>query len=147
MQHFGKQKGKCYPKCLWKTNTNISQWAGRDRITELLYEGKTRSEIARAIGRHKGTISRELKRNSSPEYKLYLSHRAQQRADQARTEASRRPVLKSDSIRKYVQEKLMIGWSPEIIAGRIKKDLPGLSVSHEPSTSIFIILRHQTVMN
>ena len=25
----------------------------------------------------------------------------------------------------------MIGWSPEIIAGRIKKDLPGLSVSHE----------------
>lgn len=105
--------------------------AERDRITELLYEGKTRSEIARAIGRHKGTISRELKRNSSPEYKLYLSHRAQQRADQRRSEASRRPVLKSDSIRKYVQEKLMIGWSPEIIAGRIKKDLPGLSVSHE----------------
>ena len=24
VQHLGKQKGKCYPKCLWKTNTNIS---------------------------------------------------------------------------------------------------------------------------
>src|SRR3989338_911673 len=23
VQHLGKQKGKCYPECLWKTNTNI----------------------------------------------------------------------------------------------------------------------------
>ena len=103
----------------------------RDKITELLYERKTISEIAKALGRHKSTISRELKRNSSSEYKLYLSHRAQSRADQRRTEASCRLLLKDDPTREYVQEKLMIGWSPEIIAGRIKKDHPGLSISHE----------------
>ena len=103
----------------------------RDTITELLYERKTVSEIAKAIGCHKSTISRELKRNSSPEYKLYLSHRAHHRADQRRIKASCHLRLKNDSTRKYVQEKLMIGWSPEIIAGRIKKDHPGLSISHE----------------
>jgi len=54
----------------------------RDNITIMKSEGKTLSEIARVIGRNKGTISRELQRNSSPEYKLYLSHRAQGRAEQ-----------------------------------------------------------------
>ncbi|MGR3310734.1 MAG: NAD(P)-binding protein [Candidatus Brocadiales bacterium] len=24
-QHLGKPKGKCYPECLWKNNTNIYQ--------------------------------------------------------------------------------------------------------------------------
>ncbi|MGR3310047.1 MAG: hypothetical protein ACUZ77_04665 [Candidatus Brocadiales bacterium] len=49
----------------------------------------------------------------------------------------------------------MIGWSPEIIAGRIKKDHPGLSISPRHvamactrlSTSISTILRHRSVMN
>jgi transposase, IS30 family len=104
----------------------------RDRITELLlYERKTISEIAKVLGRHKSTISLELQRNSSPVRELYLSRRAQFRADQRRTEACCRPRLKNDPTRNYVQEKLIIGWSPEIIAGRIKKDHPGLSISHE----------------
>src|SRR3989338_6514166 len=102
----------------------------RDKITELLYERKTVSEIAKAIGCHKSTISRELKRNSSPEYKLYLSHRAHHRADQRRIKASCRLRLKNDSTRQYVQENLMIGWSPEIIAGRIKKDYPSFSCTY-----------------
>jgi len=103
----------------------------RDTLTELFYERKTVSEIAKALGRHKSTISRELKRNSSPEYKLYLSHRAQQRADQRKTKARSRLRLKNDLIRKYVHKKLLMGWSPEIIAGRIQKDHPKLSISYE----------------
>ena len=47
----------------------------RDQITIMLCEGKNISEIAKALGRSKGTISRELQRNSSTEYKKYLSHR------------------------------------------------------------------------
>ncbi|MGR3310695.1 MAG: helix-turn-helix domain-containing protein [Candidatus Brocadiales bacterium] len=79
--------------------------ADRDIITELLYEGKTISEIANAIGRHKSTISRELKRNSSPVQTRYFSHRAQFRADQRRTEACCRLLLKNDPTREYVQGK------------------------------------------
>src|SRR3990170_694118 len=48
-----------------------------------------------------------------------------------KTKASGRQRLKNDLVRNYVQERLMTGWSPEIIAGRIKKDHPGLSISHE----------------
>lgn len=55
--------------------------AERDQITQLLWDGKEVSGIAEALGRDKSTISRELKRNSSPEYKKYLSHRAHLRAE------------------------------------------------------------------
>lgn len=116
----------------------------RDIITELLYERRTVSEIAKVLCRHKSTISRELKRNSSSEYKLYLSHRAQHRADQRRTKASSRLRLKNDLIRKYVQEKLIIGWSPEIIAGRIQKDHPKLSISYE---AIYQYIYHSQTPN
>ncbi len=54
----------------------------RDAITVMKSEGKTLSEIAGVLGRDKGTIEMELQRNSSHEYKLYLSHRAQGRAEQ-----------------------------------------------------------------
>ncbi|OHB99976.1 MAG: hypothetical protein A2Z57_12435 [Planctomycetes bacterium RIFCSPHIGHO2_12_39_6] len=116
----------------------------RDKITELRYEWKNISEIARALRCHKSTISRELKRNSSQGYKLYLSHRAQQRADQRRTETRCRQRLKNDLVRNYVQEKLMTGWSPEIIAGRIKKDYPGFSISHE---AIYQYIYHKQTPN
>ena len=116
----------------------------RDKRTALLYERKTLSEIAKAIGRHKSTISRELKRNSSPEYNLYLSHRAHHRADQRRINARCCMRLKNDLIRNYAHEKLTIGWSPEILAGRIKKDHPGLSISHE---AIYQYIYHPQTQN
>lgn len=103
----------------------------RDNITVMKSEGKTLSEIARVLGRNKGTISRELQRNSSPEYKLYLSHRAQGRAEQRKREGCQRPRLKNDRIMFYVRSKLSEGWSPEQISGRIGIDHAGLSISHE----------------
>jgi len=67
----------------------------RDTIMVMLWEHKTPSEIARALGRDKGTISRELKNNSSPKHKKYLSHRAHQRAMQKREKAGKRQRLKN----------------------------------------------------
>lgn len=103
----------------------------RDQITIMLYEGRKIREIAKTLGRDKSTISRELNRNSSSEYKKYLSHRAHARADGRRTAAGCRPRLKNDLLRAYVKEKLTLGWSPELIAGRITIDHPGYSISHE----------------
>jgi IS30 family transposase len=103
----------------------------RDKITVMKSEGKAISEIARVIGRNKGTISRELQRNSSSEYKLYLSHRAQGRAEQRKQEACERPRLKNNRIKLYVRNKLSEGWSPEQISGRIKKEHACFSISHE----------------
>jgi IS30 family transposase len=103
----------------------------RDVITIMLAQKKSLGEIAKALDRSKSTISRELQRNSSPEYKLYLSHRADSRAGERRQRASQRPRLKNDRIVSYVTARLKQGWSPELIAGRIRIDHPGLSISHE----------------
>jgi len=97
----------------------------------MLSEKKKIGEIGKELGRSKSTISRELKRNSSPEYKLYLSHRAHARSVSRREEASSRPRLKDKRIISYMREKLNKGWSPEQISGRISIDLPNLSISHE----------------
>ena len=88
-------------------------------------------EIARALGRAKSTITRELRLNASPSYHCYLPHRAQERADRRRKEVSQRVRLKEERIRSYVVAKLQEHWSPEIIAGRIGLDHPGGSISHE----------------
>ena len=47
----------------------------RDKIAYLRAQGKSISEIADSIGRNKGSVSRELKRNGSPVYNVYLANR------------------------------------------------------------------------
>src|SRR4030067_456365 len=46
----------------------------RDLITTMLAEEKSLGEIAKALGRSKSTVSRELRRNATPASRLYMSH-------------------------------------------------------------------------
>lgn len=92
--------------------------------------GKTISEIAQALGRSRSTIRRELRRNTTPGCH-YVDGAAQQRAVERRQRVGRRPHIPDERIRGYVREKLLARWSPELIAGRIRQDLPGATISHE----------------
>ncbi len=103
----------------------------RDRIAVLKAEGTSVSQIARALGRDKSCISRELRRNRSPVYKCYHATAAGKRAKQRKCKAGKRERLKRPEIRQYVVSKLQVGWSPELIAGRIGMEQPGLGISHE----------------
>jgi IS30 family transposase len=104
--------------------------AERELIASMHWEGKGPSEIARTIGRNKGTISRELRRNSSHEYNCYTPCQAHKRSAQRKLTARHsRPLLKNKKIQQYVRQKLKLNWSPEIIAGCLKKQ--GQSISHE----------------
>ncbi len=103
----------------------------RERIAQLRNEGIVLSEIARQLGRDKGTISRELKRNGTLLYKSYTPCRAQNRSEERRRAASRRERLRDETIRQYVHEKLFSGWAPEQISGRLPLDHRGLSISPE----------------
>lgn len=103
----------------------------RELIAKMHWEGKKLSEIANALARDKGTISRELKRNASSEYRCYTPCRAQYRADERRKTASKRPRLKNETVCQYVLEKLALGWSPELIAGRLPLEHIGFSISYE----------------
>lgn len=112
-----------------KTYVQLTE-SERELIASMHWEGKGPSEIARTIDRDKGTISRELRRNASAEYYCYSPCQAHKRSAQRKLTARHsRPLLKSKKIQQYVRQKLKLGWSPEIIAGRLKKT--GQSISHE----------------
>ena len=103
----------------------------RDKIAILRAEGKSLALIANMIGRNKSTISRELRRNRTPVYDVYLSHKAHERAITRKQSAGKRLRLKNNIIRKYVTSKLEMKWFPELIAGTLPLDHPGLFISHE----------------
>lgn len=113
-----------------RTYTQLSS-EERDKIAVLRAYGLSLGQIAQAIGRNKSTVSRELKRNKSPVYNVYLPHKADLRARQRKHKAGERKRLKHPMIEHYVLQNLKLGWSPEQISGRLAKEHPGLSISHE----------------
>jgi len=104
----------------------------RELISIMLAKEKSYREIGKVLGRHHTTISRELQTNSPPVNKgYYLGNRAHRRALNRRSNSHKRERLKNDTIRGYVKDKLMLGWSPEQIAGRISLDRGGTKISYE----------------
>jgi len=104
----------------------------RDILAVLKSKGESLREIGSILKRSPSTLSRELKRNAPPIYTgYYLSHKAQSRADRRKRQSHQRQRLKNDFILQYVQKRLSLGWSPELIAGRLTIDHPGRSISHE----------------
>lgn len=103
----------------------------RVAISIMLKDGKNLSEIARTLGRNKGTISREVNRNGSPKHGYYALPWVHIKAERRSWRAHKRHRLKNEEIALYVRSKLKEGWSPEQISGRIPIDCPGLSISHE----------------
>jgi len=104
----------------------------RDILAVLKSKGKSLREIASILRRSPSTLSRELKRNAPPIYtRYYLSHKAQGRAEMRKCESHQRQRLKNDFIRQYVEKRISLGWSPELIAGRLAIDHPKFTISHE----------------
>jgi IS30 family transposase len=102
----------------------------RDQIAVLHAQGQSHSEIAFQLRRSKSTIGREIKRNKNDKG-IYLSSFAHDRSDLRKQKAHKQERIENLEVRKYVIEKIKLGWSPDIIAGRIKIEHPSLSISHE----------------
>lgn len=104
----------------------------RDLLSVLKSKGRSVREIAKVLHRSPATISRELKRNAPPVYTgYYLAHKAHERAVSRAVTSRTHTRLKNDKVRKYVRRRIKHGWSPELIAGRLKRLHPELSISHE----------------
>lgn len=102
----------------------------RDRIAVWRSRGLSLRDIAKKIGRPASTISRELNRNRGR--KGYWPHKAQQRALWRRQNSHKRTRLKSRVLRHEVEQMLTKGWSPELIAGRLRRKRPELpSITYE----------------
>lgn len=98
----------------------------RDQIGLLVSSGLSLRAVARELGRSASSISYEIARNSvGGEYRPIAAHRL----SRARNLASQRiHALKDPRIYDYVIDKLRWGWSPEQIAGRLKKRNHGAAV-------------------
>jgi len=103
----------------------IAQWRG---------QGLTCRAVAKLLGRHVSTVSREIKGNSFKGV-VYEPLHAQHQSEIKKNKAwEAKEPLKNGWLYSYVLDKLRCGWSPEQISGRLRlkyKDLPDKQIGVE----------------
>jgi transposase, IS30 family len=100
----------------------------REEIADLHKAGLSIRQIAAALDRSPSSISRELKRNSGVQVG-YDPKFAERQAYARRWKGSR--LERNAGLRDLVLGCLRCGWSPEQIAGRLKRDKAAVLISHE----------------
>jgi transposase, IS30 family len=117
------------------------QYEERVEIRTLLKHDKSLREISRELGRAPSTVSRELRRNEQfAGTRVIYPRFAQMKANGRRRRSYRKPRLKTRLLQRYVVRKLRDGWSPRVIAGRLKHLHREVTVSHEAGTPGFALL-------
>jgi transposase, IS30 family len=115
----------------------FSQLSESDRwlMDSMLAQGQSQASVARAVGVHPCTISRERKRGLLPGCDRYFAVVGESHRSDARARAGlARRKLGQDRGSPYWQlvlPWLHLGWSPEQIAGRLKLMPESPSISHE----------------
>jgi IS30 family transposase len=107
-------------------------FAERERISRGIAAGESDSEIARALGRHRSTVGREIGRGGGRRaYRALAAEWGAQRR-------SRRPkpgkLSRSPRLLAAVEAGLRARWSPEQISARLRLEYPEdreLRISHE----------------
>lgn len=103
-------------------------YAVRCQIFALKQTNTPISTIADLLGFHRSTIYRELKRNKEPKY-AYNPERADFLTRKRSKQRIRKSVI-NGNLKRALIGKLQLGWSPEIIVGRLKLEKTA-SISHE----------------
>jgi IS30 family transposase len=107
----------------------------RVQIETLLHQNKTKAYIAKTINRSRSTVSREVNRlgsNPKVDHDAYLAHWSAKEIYLNKRNFDKISTCKK--LRIYVFRGLLLNWTPEQIAGRIKQDYPNdpmMSISHE----------------
>ena len=104
----------------------------REEISRGIAAHQSARSMARLLGRSPSTVSRELSRNGG--YDRYRAALADEKAWARARRPKRCKLANSPQLRQAVAGKLRLNWSPEQIAGWLKRAHPGdesYSVSHE----------------
>src|SRR3990167_5144705 len=101
----------------------------RSVIAVLLQEGRSLRYIAGKLKRSVSSICDEVRRNSTGG--TYDAFAAQFQSGLRRWDANRRNPMKDEELQEHVCTQLKEGWSPEVIAGRLKDERGKAVVSHE----------------
>ena len=107
-----------------RTYTQLTQ-EQRYQISALLKIGQSQTEIAEVIGKHKSTISREVRRNRGQ--RGYRPKQAHQMTMDRRKKATPRI---QEATWALIESKLEEDWSPEQISDWLKRNTE-IQVSHE----------------
>ena len=102
-------------------------YAQRCQISILKDRGDSPSTIARNLGVHRTTISRELKRNSGQ--RGYRHKQAHEKSQKRRLDVSHPNQKMTFQLIFAIEKDLRLQWSPVQISGRLKRQ--GLYISHE----------------
>lgn len=115
----------------------------REEISRLLLLGLTFEDIGQAIGRDKGTISREVNRKGL-DRTTYRALKAEKHArKQKRKQGRKRKLDSNPKLKKVVLGKLRKKWSPMQIASTLKTDYASdmkMQISHESIYSYVYVL-------
>lgn len=101
----------------------------RYTLAALRKQGLSQAQMARLIGCHRSTISREFARNTCRYDGCYRPSKASERTN-GRRSRSRRGSRFTPQDWRLLESLLALQWSPEQIAGRLKA-MGKLSISHE----------------
>ena len=116
----------------------------RVEIYRLHADGKSRRAIGALLGRSAATFSRELRRNSLKTRAWgggYAPVRAQSLAERRRQRGRPHKLTADPELQALVRESLREGWSPEQIAGRLRRLHGRSGISHE---SIYRFVYHRS---
>ncbi|MEV6702049.1 helix-turn-helix domain-containing protein [Streptomyces sp. NPDC051453] len=104
----------------------------REEISRGIAAGESARQLARRLGRSASTVSREIARNGGRDRYRAAS------ADAAAYTCGRRPkqakLIQRAALRALVEARLALCWSPEQIAGWLRRQFPGdtsMQISHE----------------
>jgi len=103
--------------------------AVRGAMEALLNEQYTQKEVAGKLGVSESTVSREIQKRGTPSG--YFAAIAQSHYERLRTNSRQRKKCLYSKRQKYIVKKLELGWSPEQIAGRLKRIKSSLYVCPE----------------
>ncbi len=104
----------------------------REEISRGIAAERSIRSMARILGRAPSTVSREIKRNGG--YDRYRATAAEAQAWDGGRRPKRCKLARHPPLRRLVTRKLRLNWSPEQIAGWLKRAHPGeesYQVSHE----------------
>lgn len=103
----------------------------RDRLQALWDSGHKQKEMAKVLGVDKSTISREIKRNrrkkrcrgkiiAGPYEATVADHKAYLRRKYSKYQGKK--INEHGALKDYITQKLKLGWSPDEISGKMKKE-------------------------
>ncbi len=127
--------GNCY------SQLSLSE---RIEVYRFREDGMSLRGIAERLGRSVSTISRELVRNAKATKQYaggYLPERAHSLALRRRRWDCRFKLSRQPALRALVRDQLVMGWSPEQIAGRLARQHGCTIISHE---SIYRYIYHRS---